>query len=239
MALLWQGVAPRTRGPKPAYSLANIADAAIALADAEGLAAVTMQRLAAQLGSSKMALYRYVPGRAELVAVMIERGLGNPPAENHEPWRARLQRWVLALFEQFCLHPWSIEATTGSRPIGPVEAQWIEAGLGILRTLGLEAAERLDILAVVTGHARALAQQTTRGVAAEDGLERQLGRIVLDASTTRAAAFPELRAAFAATQSLGHDEALMFGLNVIFDGLERLIEARNVCRDRASLARLD
>ena len=68
--------APRprpTRGPKPALTLGQIADAAIAVADAEGLAAVSMQRVAADLGYTKMSLYRYLPGKAELVAAMIER----------------------------------------------------------------------------------------------------------------------------------------------------------------------
>src|SRR3954447_20148804 len=91
--------APRprpTRGPKPALTLDQITDAAIAIADAEGLAAVSMQRVAADLGFTKMSLYRYLPGKNELVAAMIERALQTPPAVTG-PWREALTAWATAL----------------------------------------------------------------------------------------------------------------------------------------------
>jgi len=76
---LWRARSRPTRGPKPALTLDQITDAAIAVADAEGLAAVSMQRVAAELGYTKMSLYRYLPGKAEMVAAMLERALGEPP----------------------------------------------------------------------------------------------------------------------------------------------------------------
>src|ERR1700761_2345616 len=77
--LLW-GEPPRPRrGPKPSLSLERIVAEAIALADADGLANLSMQHLAERLGCAKMALYRYVPGKAELVALMLDPGLGAPP----------------------------------------------------------------------------------------------------------------------------------------------------------------
>jgi len=79
IALLWDRPATPRRGPKPALNLEAIAEAGIGVADADGLAAVTMQRVAAALGVTKMALYRYVPGKAELVALMIDMGLGEAP----------------------------------------------------------------------------------------------------------------------------------------------------------------
>src|SRR3954466_3073482 len=87
--------APRprpTRGPKPALTLGQIADAAIAIAAAEGLAAVSMQRVAADLGYTKMSLYRYLPGKTELVAAMLERGIGAPPDLSALAWRPALTR---------------------------------------------------------------------------------------------------------------------------------------------------
>src|SRR3954447_23938791 len=91
---LWQEPSRPTRGPKPALTLDRIADAAIAVADAEGLAAVSMQRVAADLGYTKMSLYRYLPGKAELVAAMLERGIGGPPATVPGGWRAALTGWA-------------------------------------------------------------------------------------------------------------------------------------------------
>ncbi|MEU7574116.1 TetR/AcrR family transcriptional regulator C-terminal domain-containing protein [Micromonospora sp. NPDC049240] len=77
--LLWgTPVGPR-RGPRPTLSPAVVARAGIAVADADGLDGLTMQRVAESLAVTKMALYRYVPGRAELVALMLDAALGEPP----------------------------------------------------------------------------------------------------------------------------------------------------------------
>jgi AcrR family transcriptional regulator len=94
--LLWRPRTDGSRGPKPALTLDGIADAAITVADAEGLAAVSMQRVAADLGFTKMALYRYLPGKAELVALMVERALGGPPDLTGQAWRTRYSRRTCA-----------------------------------------------------------------------------------------------------------------------------------------------
>ena len=78
--LLWGTRQRPRRGPKPSLSLERIVTEAIALADAEGLANLSMQHLAERLGCAKMALYRYVPGKAEMVALMLDAGLGDPPS---------------------------------------------------------------------------------------------------------------------------------------------------------------
>src|ERR1700749_1723014 len=115
--LLWDGPPPRTRGPKAALTLDRIADAAIAIADAEGLDAVSMQRVAADLGYTKMSLYRYLPGKSELVAAMVERALGEAPDLDGQGWRAGLTTWARTLLETMAGHAWAQDATTGARPI--------------------------------------------------------------------------------------------------------------------------
>src|SRR3984957_4776793 len=77
--LLWGTRDRPRRGPRPSLSLDRIVAAAISLADEEGLANLSMQRLAERLGCAKMALYRYVPGKSELVALMVDAALGDPP----------------------------------------------------------------------------------------------------------------------------------------------------------------
>lgn len=77
--LLWERRERPRSGPKPAHSIEQITKAAIEIADADGLAAVAMQRVASKLGFTKMALYRYVAGRSELIALMIDAALGAPP----------------------------------------------------------------------------------------------------------------------------------------------------------------
>ncbi|WP_233220248.1 TetR/AcrR family transcriptional regulator, partial [Micromonospora sp. RP3T] len=77
--LLWGAPVGPRRGPRPTLSPAVVARAGIAVADADGLDGLTMQRVAESLAVTKMALYRYVPGRAELVALMLDAALGEPP----------------------------------------------------------------------------------------------------------------------------------------------------------------
>ena len=113
---LWGEPARPTRGPKPSMSLTRIADAAIAIADAEGLAAVSMQRVAADLGFTKMSLYRYLPGKAELVALMVERALGEPPARTGQDWRDALADWARLLLDGY--HPAPVDPP-GDRRAAP------------------------------------------------------------------------------------------------------------------------
>ena len=77
--LLWGLRKPHTRGPRPAFDLAQLADTAVKVADT--LEAVSMHRVAAELGLTKMALYRYVNGKTELMAIMIEAAVAHPRPE--------------------------------------------------------------------------------------------------------------------------------------------------------------
>jgi AcrR family transcriptional regulator len=217
---LWQERAQPTRGPKPALTLDKIADAAIAIADAEGLAAVSMQRVAADLGYTKMSLYRYLPGKAELIAAMLERGLGEPPAiPATDGWRAGLTAWAGALLAAYGRHGWAQEATTGPRAIGPNELSWTERALGVLPE-GLTGAERMDVVATVAGHARAIAGQAGQA-------ESEMAASMIRAMTEHADRFPAVASAIAdiATRG-GGDQAFSFGLERILDGLEMLIGSR-------------
>ena len=224
--LLWAPAKPRTRGPKPAQSAASVTDTAIAIADREGLGAVTMQRLATALGFTKMAIYRYVPSRTALVAAMADLALGPAPEFKASDWRSGLGEWALAAYNGFVAHPWLLEATMGPRVIGPNEAGWTEAGLVLLAKTSLSGADRLDVLAATIGHARAMAEQVVSisGIAATGrspealfsaGVKRDPGR------------FPEFARAVADVErNGGADNGLSFGLDCIFDGVALRLRKR-------------
>ena len=127
-AALWADRSPGKSGPKPALSLERIADAAVAIADSEGIAAVSMQRIAAEFQYTKMALYRYVAGKDDLLALMIDRAVGDPPDLAHITggWRERLEEWVRLLVERWEEHPWLPRATMGDRVMGPNEVGCID-----------------------------------------------------------------------------------------------------------------
>jgi AcrR family transcriptional regulator len=218
---LWGERAQRTRGPKPAMSLEQIADAAIAIADAEGLAAVSMQRVAAGLGYTKMSLYRYLPGKAELVSVMLERGLGEPPVLAAAEWRAALTQWCRLLLAVYVRHPWAQLATIGPRPLGPHELGWMDRALAVLPD-GLTGAERLDAVAVLALHARNLAAQESSRHREAD-LAREIGAVLAQHPDR----FPAVAAAMAdAAARGGQDQAFDFGVARILDGLEMYLSSR-------------
>src|SRR5687768_12522964 len=144
-ALLWEPQSQPKRGPRPAFTLDAIARAGIEIADADGLGAVTMQRVAETLGVTKMALYRYVPGKAELIALMTDAAIGRPPRPSRKAsWSKALDAWARALFERFCRHPWTLEATVGARVMGPNELDWLEQAVAALTGSGLDGGEMLD-----------------------------------------------------------------------------------------------
>src|SRR6202789_1971410 len=156
----WGKRPPPSRGPKPALSTTEIARAAIELADAEGLEAITMQRVARTVGVTTMALYRYFPGKADLMDLMIDsagdsaQNFGKPTS----PWSTRLKEWARRCLAIYQNHPWFLEATSARRSImGPNELLWMEAALGRVAVSRLAAADRhsafLALIGQVRGHA--------------------------------------------------------------------------------------
>jgi len=233
VALLWPDQARPKRGPKPRISLDLIVDGAIELADREGLDAVSMQRIADGLGVTKMSLYRYAPGKAELLALMLDRAFGPAPelaapelagdqlAGEASGWRQGLRSWALAMHAALAAHPWAIVLAVGVRPFGPNELAWTEAGLRTLAATPLSGAERLDALATVAIHVRGLIQQSVVSAEVESGVAELMAG-VLEAHRDE---HPETAAAFAeAAAADQRDQALSFGLERILDGLAQRID---------------
>jgi len=241
--LLWGSAQRPKRGPKPSLTLERIVAEAIEHADAEGLASLSMQRLAERLGCAKMALYRYVPGKAELEALMLDAALGPAPdpaaaapgnehdqhdQHDEEPWRAQLRARAITMFDRIQAQPWAHELAQGVRPVGPNEVGWMESALTTLADSGLTGAEGLDTIALLAGHVRGLALQAA--AAAGDGsMEAALGRQVSQALAARADRYPRTVAAFTESGPPGaRDNALDFGIDRILDGLGVLIARRHL-----------
>ncbi|MVU81809.1 TetR family transcriptional regulator [Nocardia sp. ET3-3] len=235
LELLWGTPDRPKRGPKPSLTLERIVGEAIDLADAEGLGNLSMARLAERVGCAKMALYRYIPGRTELTALMLDSALGVPPeigaaqADSPEPWRSYLRPWAETFYERVRAHPWSNEVAIGIRPMGPNELAWLDRALSVLADTGLSGPEQFDTVVLLLSHARAVAQQTTTFVGddpAEEQLARELGAVL----TAQAERFPHAIAALAATMGAKPDpedgDALTYGIDRILDGLAALIATR-------------
>src|SRR4051794_28977926 len=120
IAAAWGVKTPATKGPKPGLGLDRTVAAGVRVADGDGLDAVSMTRVAKELGASAMSLSRYVDSKDELLALMIDAALGAvPPLPAEGDWRARLERWAWATVRGMRAHPWATPAPIARPPPAP------------------------------------------------------------------------------------------------------------------------
>jgi AcrR family transcriptional regulator len=235
MAAAWGARAPAIKGPKPGLSLERIVGAGIALADADGLGAVSMNRVAGELGSSAMSLYRYVESKQELLTLMVDAALGTVPAgAPREGWREGLSRWAWAMVAAMRAHPWAVHVPIAGPPLGPNTVAWFEDALHAMRDTALSEAEKASIVMMLSGYARN--QVTTMGDVQAHFLERAATphdamREYRDTvrGLTDADRFPALHALLDAgvfDRADPPDDEFAFGLERILDGIEALTRAR-------------
>ncbi|MGY2876621.1 AcrR family transcriptional regulator [Marmoricola sp. URHA0025 HA25] len=228
MRELWGLADSGRRGPKPAMSVRAIAAAGVALADSEGVDAVTMAAVAQRLGFTTMSLYRYVESREDLLSAMVDAALGAPPAQNRRwGWRRQVEEWARAEGSQLLAHPWVLDVRTSTPPIGPNVMAWMEQGFAALAASGLALAPAADALLIIDGYVRSNVRLTLQygTPGATESWVTQLGA-VLDADR-----FPTVHAVFmsGAFEDGSYREAqgrdFEFGLSLLLDGLQRLIRS--------------
>jgi len=168
MALLWGTQKSPTRGPKPGLSVQQIADTAIQVADAEGLAALSMRRVAVELGVGTMSLYTYVPGKAELLDVMLDTVLGEVarPDGVAGGWRAKLEAYARELWAHYHRHPWVLGVSGVRALLGPNETALFEATLQAVSGIGLSGREMLHVVTLVGEFVRGAAQRAVEAAQA-------------------------------------------------------------------------
>ena len=230
IALAWGVAANPQRGPKREMSVEKIVEAAVELADADGLGAVSMAAVAAKLGFTPMSLYRYVSAKDDLLLLMQEEATGLPPDAHREQsgWRPKLR----ALFEAqaliFVRHPWVLSLPITGSPITPNSSAWLDAALAALEGTPLDDQERMAVALAVSGHSRwygmVLAgydeQSRTTGLSPEAVSEREAA--LLDRVIT-AEEFPQFRRVLDAGVFTGTDDPFRFALERTFDGVEAYI----------------
>lgn len=191
LPLLWRDPTrePSTRrGPKQRASLDAVLDAGIELADAEGLESLSMRGLAGRLGLGAMSLYTYVPGRDELVVLMVDQALGRSDRPAHGAVvRRRLEAVAESAYAEYVAHPWLLEADGLRAWLGPHAVERYEWQLGAVEGLGLTEVEMDQAVALLDGIAATAARARHTVVAAE----RRSGQTELEWWQCNAAALEE------------------------------------------------
>ena len=235
IASAWGVRARAGRGPKPGLSLDRIVDAAVSVADAEGLTAVSMNRVAKQLGSSPMSLYRYLESKDELLALMVDAAFGPvPPHADDEDWRAGLQRWAWGVLDAMQAHSWAVRVPITGPPIAPNSVAWLDDALRSLRDTGLAEAEKASVVMMLTGYVRhhvMLMGEIQAHMFASPSNPDDAMRAYSDAMRrlTDPDRFPALRLLLDAgvfEQADPPEEEFAFGLDRLLDGVAALVRER-------------
>lgn len=243
LRLMWHGQDDSRPGPKRGVDLPTIAAAGVRIADAQGLSAVSMRRLATEVGFTTMALYRYVQSKLEVLALVMDHAYGDPPGTiaGADDWRARLSAWAHANRDVIVAHPWILEIRVTEPPLTPAQIGWLEAGLGTLAGLVLSEQEKLSSILLVDVYVRGQAQlsigTTPAGPDVVSATEQYSHRLRVLADPQR---FPHVHAAVLSGALDDDDEdfavdEFAFGLDSVLDGIAARIE-RRVRRSTAGAA---
>jgi AcrR family transcriptional regulator len=221
---IWARPEPRGRGRAATLSLEQIADVALATADAEGLDAVSIRRIARELGSGAMSLYHYFDSRDELLDLMADR----VAAEMLVPdlpgdWRAALRAIAHQSRETFRRHPWLHSALQGSPRLTPNLLRHIEQSSQTVAGLADEGVDPALLTAIVVAVDDYTIGFTVREAAVEDPQNRAAGvadrlqephlRALLESGE-----FPLLSQFIAGGQDLQIEDRFELGLDWLLDG---------------------
>jgi len=152
--LLWGRRGPGRRGPRPGLSADVIVDAAIRLADAEGLEGVSMARVAAELGFTTMSLYRYVTSKEELLQLMWNGSAGGVESLviEGDGWRERLRFWAIVQRDMLDRHPWLTQMPMAAPPMAPNSLHFVELGLATMDGTPLADADKLRCIGLISSY---------------------------------------------------------------------------------------
>lgn len=233
IALAWGVAANPQRGPKREMSVERIVETAVALADAEGIGAVSMAAVAAKLGFTPMSLYRYVSAKDDLLLLMQEHATGVPPEEHREQetWQQQMRALFDAQVRIYIEHPWLLSLPITGAPITPSSSAWLDAALAVLEDTPLDDTERMASALSIMGQSRwygtVLAgyaeQSRLTGLSPQAVSERESA--LFDRVIT-AEEFPALRHAIDAGVFVDDADPFRFGLQRILDGIAAYIERR-------------
>ncbi|WP_232660575.1 TetR/AcrR family transcriptional regulator [Pseudonocardia sp. TRM90224] len=240
---LWRLPTSSRMGRPAELDVERVVRATVELADRDGLAGVSLPKIARALGVTSMSLYRHVGSKDELLALLEDAATGPPPEIDTAQidtapgeWRAGLREWAMAVRRVYRRRPWLARIPITGPPAGPNLLAWMESALRVLRGTPLEPAAKLGVITLVNGYVRTAAQQ----VQDLDGSWQQPDTVqAYGRSLARLVApdrFPELAKILASglfesppqapDQDVEDDPDFTFGLDRILDGVETVVRER-------------
>ena len=230
--LLWRMGAERpARGSKAALSAEEIARAGIALADADGVEHLSMRGIADRFGCGAMSLYRHVPGKAELLDLMLDTVIGDEGLSQlkAEGWRNRLEEYASISRRIYERHAWILQVESSVRPtLGPHSLDAYERLLEILSTSGLRI---MDVpaaasLLVAYVHGSAVRRQVDAMLAEHSGVSDEqwwAERQMFWEEYFTVERYPTITGAHEAGAFEHPEDDFDFGLQRVLDGIEAMI----------------
>jgi AcrR family transcriptional regulator len=236
---IWARPEPGER--RPGYTREQIAETAIAIADAEGFEAVSMRRIASELGAGTMTLYYYVRTKDELIALMDDAIMGEliiPDDELPEGWREGLAEVARRTHAIFIRHPWSLESLRNAEG-GPNGLRHVEQSLAVAARTGLPTDQLFELTSLIDdyvfGHVIRMAEVRRSMGDAEEAMHRIDGLIGYFEALMETGEYPtvvaaiggDVRTAFARIAAMANDQGRFErGLQVLLDGIALDLERR-------------
>jgi AcrR family transcriptional regulator len=216
---------PSTRGTKAErrmpLSRERVLRAAIALADRDGLDALTMRRLGQELGVEAMSLYNHVANKNDILDGIVDQVLGDihvPPAGTH--WKVAMRQRSISAHEVLLAHPWAAMLIISRFNIGPGMTRYLDATLGRLREGGFSITGALDAWNTLDSHLYGFTlQQLNLPLEVEEA--PQVSADVLAQLPPNQ--FPYVVEVIGHVMESGREESFEFGLELVLDGLERTL----------------
>ncbi|WP_371617289.1 TetR/AcrR family transcriptional regulator [Streptomyces sp. NBC_00454] len=227
------------KGPRPTLTLARIVEAAVSLAATEGMDAVSMGRVAKELGVSTMSLYRYVTAKEELYILMSDAGVGTPPPLPPEAdgrsWRELLSDWAYAQRAVLMANSWILRIPITGAPVSPNQLAWMDRGLAAMAGTGLRESEKLSTIILIGGLVRNEATMAAdmmeaivkSGVSPDQVVGQYVRMLRLLTGPDTHPAVTRLLESDAFTGSDEPDFQFRFALGRLLDGLAELISERS------------
>lgn len=228
--LLWEGLPESRKGPRPALTLEQIVTAGITLADAEGVEALSMRKLSAELGVGTMSLYRYVPTKHELLNLMLDHVLASQlgRTEPGAPWRETLTAMAEHGRAMYLKHPWLLQVNWSRPVLGPNAIAQMEETVAGLTELPFSDQETMMVVSALDAYVTGAVREEIlyAQAAAESGLtEEEFWGYQLPVleQAMESGQFPAMAALDEDVFDAGWEDSFALGLQLMLDGIEERV----------------